>query len=160
MKVINNCLKIKETNELEKLLTSNYFPWFCVEGIVFKKENNFQFTHMFYSKYAINSTFFDFIRPILKILNPVSIIKIKANLLTKDTKIIEHTMHVDVTAKGAKTAIYYVNTNNGYTKFINKKIVNSEKNKLIIFDSQTQHTGTTCTDKNYRIVLNFNYFEA
>jgi len=160
MKVINNCLKIKEANELEKLLTSDYFPWFYVQGIVFKGENNFQFTHMFYSESVINSTFFNYIRPILKILNPVSIIKIKANLLTKDTKITEHTMHVDVTTKGAKTAIYYVNTNNGYTKFINKTIVNSEKNKLVIFDSQIPHTGTTCTNQNHRIVLNFNYFEA
>ena len=40
----------------------------------------------------------------------------------------------------------------------NKKII-SEKNKLVIFDGNTEHQSTTCTDKDYRIVINFNYFK-
>jgi hypothetical protein len=55
--------------------------------------------------------------------------------------------------------LYSVNTNNGYTKFENDKKIISEENKLIIFNSNVKHTGTTCTDSDYRIVINFNYFE-
>ena len=72
-------------------------------------------------------------------------------------------MHIDQDIKNnkkLKTAIYYVNTNNGYTKFKknNKKII-SEKNKLIIFDNDLEHTGSTCTDDRLRVVINFNYVE-
>jgi len=55
------------------------------------------------------------------------------------------------------TAVYYINTNNGYTKLIDETIITSEENKLLTFDSNTKHTGTTCTDENVRIVLNINY---
>ena len=37
--------------------------------------------------------------------------------------------------------------------------ITSEKNKLVMFNSDTEHASTTCTNKDYRIVLNFNYFE-
>ena len=70
-------------------------------------------------------------------------------------------MHADVNpnVKNCKVAIYYVNTNNGYTLFKNNKKVMSEKNKLVIFDANTEHASTTCTNQDYRIVINFNYFE-
>ena len=35
--------------------------------------------------------------------------------------------------------------------------VESIENRLILFDSQTQHAGTSCTDKRKRVVLNINY---
>jgi hypothetical protein len=59
--------------------------------------------------------------------------------------------------KNSKTGIFYINTNNGYTKFKNKKLIKSEENKLIFFDSSKEHTGTTCTDELFRIVINFVY---
>ena len=160
MKIIKEVLDKKISLNIKNVLTSNEFPWFIHKGIVYEKENNYQFAHIFYYKHQINSTFFEnLINPILKILNPISIIKIKANLLPRDKKIIEHGMHVDFKNKNSKTAIYYVNTNNGYTKFENNKKITSEENKLIIFNSNIKHTGTTCTDSDYRIVINFNYFE-
>ena len=55
------------------------------------------------------------------------------------------------------TAVYYINSNNGYTKLIDQTIVLSEENKLLTFDSNIRHTGATCTDENVRIVLNINY---
>lgn len=160
MKIIKEALNKKISLEIKNILTSNIFPWFIHKGIVYNKENNYQLAHVFYNNNQINSTFFEIlINPIIKILNPISIIKIKANLLPKNKKIIEHGMHVDFINKNSKTAIYYVNTNNGYTKFENDKKIISEENKLIIFNSNVKHTGTTCTDSDYRIVINFNYFE-
>ena len=70
-------------------------------------------------------------------------------------------MHIDFDEKKYKihTGILYVNTNNGYTKFSNGEIVKSEENKYVEFDSQLEHTGTSCTDQDYRIVINFNYLK-
>ena len=59
-----------------------------------------------------------------------------------------------------KTAIYYVNTNNGYTKFEDGTVVNSVENRCVVFDSSLRHTGTTCTDQKTRVVINFCYVEG
>ena len=56
------------------------------------------------------------------------------------------------------TAIYYLNTNNGFTKFENGDKVNSVANRIVIFDSNLKHTGTSCTDSYARLLINFNYF--
>ena len=84
-------------------------------------------------------------------------------VITPETqKIIEHGFHIDnpisKTSK-QKTAILYINTNNGYTKFKKLK-VNSEENKMIIFNSKEEHTGSSCTDQEFRVVINFNYYDT
>jgi hypothetical protein len=158
MKIINNCLNKEELINLQNLMMSNMFPWFITKVIEDEKNNDYQFTHNFYKDYESRSTYFNLLNPLLNILNPASLIRIKANLLIKENKIIKHGFHVDTNLKNSKTAIFYVNTNNGFTEFKNKKIVKSEENKLIVFDNNIEHTGTTCTDEFFRIVINFNYF--
>jgi hypothetical protein len=37
-------------------------------------------------------------------------------------------------------------------------MIKSEENKLLSFDTDIEHTGSTCTDEKIRIVLNLNYF--
>ena len=57
-----------------------------------------------------------------------------------------------------KTAVFYINTNNGYTEFENGVRVNSVANRVCIFDSHLKHRGTTHSEgSNQRIVVNFNY---
>ena len=51
-----------------------------------------------------------------------------------------------------------MNTNDGFTEFKNGDIIESIANRMVIFDSSLEHTGTSCTNKKRRIVLNFNYF--
>ena len=71
-------------------------------------------------------------------------------------------MHQDIVTKHEyKTAILYLNTNNGYTKFSTGEKVMSERNKLISFDGHLEHTGTTNScDEPRRVCLNINYLEA
>ena len=57
-----------------------------------------------------------------------------------------------------KTAIFYLNTNNGYTLFEDGTKIESVANRLLTFDANLPHTGTSCTDKQFRCVLNINYF--
>ena len=85
------------------------------------------------------------------------LIKIKANLSFRTTEKIIHGYHVDLPYE-CKTAIYYLNTNDGCTMFKDGREVGSVENRLVIFNSQLAHTGTTCTDQKIRSVINFNYF--
>jgi len=158
MKIINNFLKETEFNKIKLGITDQFFPWYLQDGVVTPKDNHTQFCHTFYApKLYVNSPYFNLIVPILEKLKIKSLIRIKANLICKNSKIIEHGYHTDFDYNNT-TAIFYINTNNGYTKFKNKKICKSEENKLVYFDSNLEHTGSTCTDEEYRIVLNLNYF--
>ena len=57
-----------------------------------------------------------------------------------------------------RTGILYLNTNNGYTLFEDGTKIESVANRFISFPSAMSHKGTTCSDENKRIILNFNYF--
>ena len=93
------------------------------------------------------------------------LLRIKANLRTRTSKINETPFHVDLQflseekLKHWTTAIFYVNTNNGYTEFEDGTKVESVANRMVTFPSNTRHRGTSCTDKNMRVIINFNYFK-
>jgi hypothetical protein len=153
-----NFINLEEFKMLQKNITDVYFPWYLQKGVNNNDDGYFQFTHNFIDiKKNQISDFISILKPIFDILNSKKIIRVKANLLTKTEKIIEHGFHTDV--KDCTTAIYYINTNNGYTKFKDGEIVSSEENKFIEFNSNIEHSGSSCTDKDYRIVLNLNYYK-
>ena len=56
-----------------------------------------------------------------------------------------------------KTAIFYCNTNDGYSLFKDGTKVKSIKNRIVIFNNDIYHTGTTCTNEKIRSVINFNF---
>ena len=63
--------------------------------------------------------------------------------------------HIDY--PNIRTAIFYLNTNNRYTKFKKHGKVKSIENRIVIFNSNLEHQGVTCTDEKRRVVINFNY---
>ena len=91
------------------------------------------------------------------VLELTSLVRVKANLTMRTSKVVEHGWHVDGFFR-CNAAIYYVNSNDGYTKFKDGTKVESVENRLVTFNAQDQHTGTTCTNQKVRCVLNFNYF--
>jgi hypothetical protein len=95
--------------------------------------------------------------PILEKLEIDTLLKAKINLTPKAETIYEHGFHTDMKDLGVTTAIFYLNTNNGYTAFRDGSRVESVANRVVVFDSLTEHTGTTCTDIDPRLVLNINY---
>ena len=81
----------------------------------------------------------------------------KLNCNYPTDKIMEHGFHID-TEENSKTSIFYMNTNNGYTKFEdNGEMVKSVQNRMITFDSSRRHSGSSCTDEYNRLVLNINW---
>ena len=56
-----------------------------------------------------------------------------------------------------QVAIYYLNTNNGGTKFEDGTFVKSKANRIVIFPRHIEHAGVWCTDRKLRFVMNLNY---
>ena len=169
MKIEDDFLSQKEFDLLQTFIMGETFAWFYKPTIDYQDDvndvNKFQFVHMFYFDFAACSPFLEKLQSILEIINPVSLLRIKANLLTKTPNIIENEFHVDTLLPEEKlkqwvTSIFYVNTNNGYTKFEDGTKVESVANRLVTFPSNMKHTGTSCTDEKTRVVINFNYFST
>ena len=66
--------------------------------------------------------------------------------------------HVDTEVKNSNTCVYYLNSNNGGTKFRDSgEIVQSQRNRGVIFPSHFSHAAVNTTDTKLRWVLNINY---
>ena len=89
------------------------------------------------------------------ILHSKKLLRIKANLRPRTLFHRSGGYHIDT--ENVTTAILYLNTNNGWTRFKKGGKVKSVANRLVKFESNLEHTGYTCTNKKRRVVINFNY---
>ena len=166
MKIIDNFLPEYQFKQLQSIILGDELSWYWNDTIVFPYEDgydpkDYQFTHLFYDKRhpqrydcsdhypLIRDTFFSF-------LGINECYRIKANLTTRTIFTRSSGWHIDF-ADIPNTAVYYVNTCNGYTKFKKGGKVKSVANRMVIFDSKLIHQGYTCTDQKRRVVLNFNW---
>ncbi len=154
--LIDNFLEPKDLKKIQDLFLGRKIAWNCSDGIVLPGDGAFQFIHVLYSNYAPASPFFNELAPIWQKIDPCSIVRSKANLTMKTVEHDKSAYHSDV--DNCITAIYYVNTNNGYTEFQNGMKVDSIENRIVIFDSNEKHRAVTTTDTARRVVINFNYF--
>lgn len=158
--IIDNFLPEDIFRSIQSMFFRIDFPWFFCD-VLYKMEfsceelDNYQFSHTFYNKNRLVSEWN--IEPIIEYLKVNAIVRVKANLNPRTPKIIKHGFHTD-NELNCKTAIYYVNTNNGFTEFEDGTMVESVENRVVVFNSNLLHTGTTCTDQKRRIVVNLNYF--
>jgi len=165
MKVYKDFLKPEEMSAIKLTMESADFPWYASEilypHLIAKNVPNMQFVHPFYNKYRIVSHYFDMLVPLLNKLNIFSLLRIKANMTVRTLTHVEHGMHVDFINKNCKikTGIFYVNSNNGYSKFENGEKIQSIENQFVEFDSHIKHTGSSSTDHDRRMVINFNYIK-
>lgn len=120
---------------------------------------NYHFVHMFYyNKEHFVSDEFNSIVPIIQRMNVSALVKVKANLQPATPKTVLHPFHIDIQKFNGRTAIYYVNSNDGFTMTEYGHKIESVANRLVIFNSKMKHAGSTCTDKRFRCVINFNYY--
>ena len=171
MKIEDNYLSQEEFDKLQDLILSGKISWKYGKGIDYPgeeyNEKKFQFGHIFYGNDLPQSPLMNELNPILNIIKPISIWRIKANLLTRTPDIVENSFHADIgdlenspeKLKQWTTSIFYINTNNGYTIFEDGTKVESVANRMLSFPSNMKHTGTSCTDEKIRVIINFNYFK-
>ena len=163
LQVIDDCLPNYYFKRIQKtLLEDTNFPWYWQDGSNFPMEPDFfQFNHVFIDENLGLNSKMDLFNIMTSTLQVKIWRRIKANLNTRTTFKRFHGWHSDFPdSKGygpGKTAILYVNTNNGYTRFKKGGKVKCVENRLAIFDSYLLHSGVTCTDKKRKVVVNFNY---
>ena len=167
VEVIDNFLPDYYFKQLQTTMLGKQFWWFHNEFIINEhdgKNKTFQFVNVLYDtgpEYHGETYTYDIIRDQLNIIGPklniTRLCRIKANLRPRSFFNRSgggyHTDGYDC----SHTSIYYINTNNGYTKFKNKGKVKSVENRMVVFPSHLEHQGYTCSDKLKRVVINFNY---
>lgn len=155
-KIFDNVLPEDIFNTLKQHIIS--LPWNLSDGLVYDNEtnlSNYYFVHEFLFRHTLKSNYFHVLDPILEILQPNAIFRIKANLYTYTGSFIEHPEHED-TNFDCKNAIFYMDNSNGYTGIGTEKI-QSKENRLAIME-RMMHFSTNCSDQKFRITINFNYF--
>ena len=165
MKIIDNFLEEKEFKKIQQTMMGLNFPWYYYIHSSFDSDFQSSLTHMFYniqarpqSAGAFTDVGLELLYPVLRKLKSVALVRIKANLTYPSKK--KHSMHTDFNFKGLKTAIYYINTNDGGTK-IKNKFVKSIENRMVMMPGSVPHATVSHTDTAIgRFVINFNYYEA
>jgi hypothetical protein len=157
-KVIDNLLPEKELKNIQDVMLSADFPWFFKNTISDAKEiiDDYYFVHMFYAQ-TITSGFYNILDPIIKKLDANALVRIKGNMHPNVNKFVENNKHIDFSFQH-KGAIFYVNTNNGFTILEDGTKIESVENRLLMFDPSKLHNSTNCTDEKRRVNINFNYF--
>ena len=161
----------------EHLIDKPDIPYSFYGGKVYGKDanKNLQDSHMCHAFYHLNrfphepvtTQYLGLMLPIIARCRVLAIHRIKANLETySGSEPYESEYHVDWENEeniksNMQAAIYYVNTNNGYTDFKDGeevRKVESVANRMVFFDAELPHRGVSSTDTRYRSVINFNWF--
>ena len=164
MKVIDDFLPQEDFDILQQFLLGDSIAWKFNGSIANNKTglDQFQFVCPFFdiSKPSQNN-WSNFLQPLLLKLNAKYIFRIKANCRPRTTQGVLSDYHTDMDLN-QQTAIFYLNTNDGYTKFKDNTLpdVKSVANRLLTFYGGLEHAGSSCTDDNTRIVLNINYIPS
>ena len=164
MKIIDNFLSDDDFKITQHYFLDSAIDWKFNDSIVsFEKGiDQYQFVHEFCNvQRPFKSNYSNFLQPILTKLNALYIFRMKANLRPRTTQGVISDYHTDMDLN-QQTAIFYLNTNNGYTKFKDNTLDNvpSVANRLVTFYGGLEHAGCSCTDQNVRVVLNINYIPS
>jgi len=169
LEIHKNYLSKKDFKNISELVVSNYFPYYYQDYQVKLKKHPEQqyFSHTVMMDGKMNSNYYEkLIIPFAVKLNIKDLIQVGINFTVNQNKAVISDWHTDAInefkkrkIKKGKTAIYYVNTNNGFTEFKTGEKVNSIANQFVIFDKDLKHRAIQQTDTKYRIVINFNYTE-
>jgi len=161
MNIIDNFLSESELNLVGYTMVGDEakFPWYYNCTKVFGDDPRGQFTHSFY----IEKPKSDYYKMIEDIFLPKikfnKVLRVKANMTFKTHEPINYGMHIDFSQPkfNQKTAIWYLETTNGPTSFMSYENIECVGNRYVEFDSNEYHSAISHTDKDYRVVINFNY---
>ena len=164
MKIIDNFLSDDAFKVIQNYILSDNFTWYLNNSIAGKRKglDQYQFVYPFFdiSKPHLNN-YSNFLTPLFNKLQAKYILRVKANLRPRTSQGVLSDYHTDLDLN-QQTAIFYLNTNNGYTKFQQNDYddVPSVANRLLTFYGGLKHCGCSCTDQNTRVVLNINYIPS
>ena len=143
------------------IASSDSFPWYFSSSDY--SVGQYQFIHNVYNvrQGGVISDYFSLFHPILEKLKIRKLDRIKINFNPRTFFHKRGPWHIDNNPhdpyQHTKTAILYLNTNNGWTEFKKHGRVKSKLNRIALFDSPIVHRKVFCTDKAKRVIVNFNY---
>lgn len=163
IEVIDNYLERNQFEMIKNLLESKDFPWYYHGNYGGDYPlTEFWFWHDTRGKCTLGKTniidnYFDVLTPLLCQLNPLALIRIRANCNWRTQAAKQRAWHRDTTVD-CTTSILYINSNDGCTIFKDDDtVVESVENRFITFPSHMQHAATPVTNTERRILINFNY---
>jgi hypothetical protein len=161
-KVIDNFLPKEKFEVIKKLFLGDTFPWYYSPTCGLPDSNDgFYFFHEIYRTHLLSSKeVWNAITPLLNKINEIdfcrSIVRVRSNCYVKTHKLVEFTKHRDYPFE-TKGFLYYVNSNDGFTKLEDGSIIESVENRALFFDTHKLHNASTCTNTDLRINININY---
>ena len=175
LKIIDNYLTQSYHKEIHDLFMGIDFPWFYNKDITNVNEdtntksfNEYGFTHTFHKdSYFRDTQYATFIKPMLLNLkdtvNCDYIIRSRADMVMWSHEDFIHSPHVDFHFPNVAT-ILYINDTDGDTIIYNQKHpleikerVSPKANRLVIFNGDVPHTGSSPTKHKNRILINSNF---
>ena len=138
------------------------FPWYFNNNLNGSDRiGNYYFNHSVIVNYkVVSDQWLPIFEPLISTIGISfdTVWRLKVNLYPGTKRRVHHLSHTDYDpSEGFRTALYYVNTNNGVTIFDGKKTVKSMENRIALFDGSNKHHSTTPTDCNYRSTINIDY---
>tara|TARA_B100001094_G_scaffold52855_1_gene48333 strand:+ start:1235 stop:1777 length:543 start_codon:yes stop_codon:yes gene_type:complete len=177
IEVIDNFLPHQDFQNIEKyfidILQWKYQPCKVYDGPNENNIDNYQFEHSFYFQQSWDGIFrceispdFESVVPLLNKIDFLALHKVKANLEPLKSKQFFSDFHYDwaesvedpIPSNKMTTAIYYVNTCDGYTEFEDGTKTQCVANRLVKFPSNLKHRGVSQTDNRLKSVINLNFF--
>ena len=166
MEMKDNFLDNTHLTQLDEFLVR--LPWFLQEEQVEGANDGIWFSHKLYDRnLPCSDSFFPVNEIFEKYLKWVSLCRITVNCLLRQERPSRSKFHTDfmdddsiLDEEKVTTAIYYLNTNNGYTGFQGGGKIDSVRNRLVIFPTNTLHRAIGQTDVAKRIVFNFNFIKC
>ena len=163
--VLENVLDFELSENIKNIMSSNDFPWYYLPNISGEDDNErFHFTHML-SYREEHSKWYEYMAlPIIKKIPReggvgINVHRVKVNLFVKEKENLPSKKHTDE-AFPHKVALYYVNTNNGYTLLYGDKEnikIPSIQNNMLILDGSIPHSAVSQTDTKIRMGVNITY---
>lgn len=157
IKIIDDFLPVDYFDEVQRVLLGCECPWYY-NDVVTENEpsDDFYFVSPVFVDQQWYGELVPLIQPMISRLELNELIRVKCNLYPNIGEKKEDPMHVDYPFPH-QSAIFYVNANNGYTKFNDNTMIYPVANRLVIFDGTIPHCSSRCTDSKIRVNINFNY---
>ena len=161
MKVIDNFLSPNDFKTISDEILGPYFLWrywFRVSDENDRADNcNTKFTHMAFEDIQITSAT-ELLSPLIEDerVDCKAMKRIIINSYPWTPTVYEHGVHEDYMFPH-KGALLNLTSCDGYT-CIGKKKIPSVANRLILFNPSKPHYGTTTSNAQRRVIVNFNYF--
>lgn len=150
--VIDNFLDIEDFEKIKNIILDKNFLWQV------NADDTTVFLELFhYINNQPTSEFYNELVPIMKKIDVLGLVQIKSNLYIGNSYIQSFKKEKEYNFS-LGTAIYYLNSNDGYTLLENGEKIESKENRIVLFESSSYYYETNCRDNTCRVNITFNYF--